>query len=212
MGEHLNGSSGTPGVSRRDLLKRSAVVGGALVWATPVVQSIGGSAMAGTSPGSLPSGTGGGTGCISFIGFVIDCSGTYYGYKVENAFCNDGSQNLVPYTDTTKIGGPSGDKCDSYWQTLTANLTLASDTSLSHVTVDMSSNTISAASGCTFYGWVLHDGGCSSFTGSGPNGKYTSCYSSVPGGTTVDACGVAVGSTSSGSATFNKPCDSCTAP
>lgn len=34
------------GVTRRDLVKRGAVVGGALLWATPIVQSIGPSALA----------------------------------------------------------------------------------------------------------------------------------------------------------------------
>jgi hypothetical protein len=33
------------GISRRDLLRRGAVVGGTLLWATPVIQSIGGRAM-----------------------------------------------------------------------------------------------------------------------------------------------------------------------
>jgi hypothetical protein len=41
------------GVNRRDLIRRGAVVGGTLLWATPVVQSIGSKAMAQTrrSPG-----------------------------------------------------------------------------------------------------------------------------------------------------------------
>jgi hypothetical protein len=33
------------GISRRDLLRRGAVVGGTLLWATPVIQSIGGRAL-----------------------------------------------------------------------------------------------------------------------------------------------------------------------
>jgi hypothetical protein len=36
----LEQEGSTTNVSRRDMLKRSAVVGGALVWATPVVQSM----------------------------------------------------------------------------------------------------------------------------------------------------------------------------
>ena len=43
-------SAGTGGMDRRQLLKRSAVVGGALVWTTPVVQSIASPAFAQTSP------------------------------------------------------------------------------------------------------------------------------------------------------------------
>ena len=42
------------GLNRRDLIRRGAVVGGTLLWATPVVQSIGPKAMAQTkkSPGN----------------------------------------------------------------------------------------------------------------------------------------------------------------
>lgn len=47
----------TTGFDRRTLLKRGAVVGGALVWATPVVQSLSGTAMASVGPGSLPGGS-----------------------------------------------------------------------------------------------------------------------------------------------------------
>lgn len=38
----------TTGLDRRQLIKRSAVVGGALVWATPVVQSVAAPAFAAT--------------------------------------------------------------------------------------------------------------------------------------------------------------------
>ena len=38
------------GLSRRSLIKRGAAVGGALVWTTPVVQSLGSTAYAATSP------------------------------------------------------------------------------------------------------------------------------------------------------------------
>jgi hypothetical protein len=41
----------TPGVDRRTLIKRSAALGGALVWTAPAVQSLGGVAWADT-PGS----------------------------------------------------------------------------------------------------------------------------------------------------------------
>ena len=38
----------TPGLSRRSVIKRGAAVGGAVLWAAPVVQSIGGTAWAAT--------------------------------------------------------------------------------------------------------------------------------------------------------------------
>jgi hypothetical protein len=40
------------GISRRDLLKRGAVVGGTLVWAAPVIQSLAPSALAGERNGT----------------------------------------------------------------------------------------------------------------------------------------------------------------
>ena len=43
-------NEGVGGLDRRTMLKRSAVVGGALVWTTPVVQSLASPAFAATSP------------------------------------------------------------------------------------------------------------------------------------------------------------------
>jgi hypothetical protein len=38
----------TPGLSRRDVIRRSAIIGGSLVWATPAIQSLTTPAFAGT--------------------------------------------------------------------------------------------------------------------------------------------------------------------
>lgn len=50
MSDDITTDEGTAGLDRRSLIKRSAVVGGALVWTTPVVQSIARPAFADTSP------------------------------------------------------------------------------------------------------------------------------------------------------------------
>lgn len=50
MLEHEESPAGDGGLDRRTLLKRSAVVGGAAVWATPVVQSLARPAFAAGSP------------------------------------------------------------------------------------------------------------------------------------------------------------------
>ena len=60
------------GLDRRSLLKRGAVVGGALVWTTPVVQSIASPAFAQTSPGPGPQGCPGAT---TLAGFKVDGGG-----------------------------------------------------------------------------------------------------------------------------------------
>ena len=62
VGEEVN-----QGITRRDLLRRGAVLGGAVVWATPVVQTLGmGRAFAQSA--SPPPGP-----AISYIAMVISC-------------------------------------------------------------------------------------------------------------------------------------------
>ena len=58
------------GITRRDLLRKGAVLGGAVVWTTPVVQTLGmGRAFASTaSPVDGPD--------VSYIALVLSCGGT----------------------------------------------------------------------------------------------------------------------------------------
>jgi hypothetical protein len=63
------------GLSRRRFVKRAALVGGTLVWATPVVQSIGSPAMAaGTKPND-----------ISYLALLISRAGQWYRMKWETS-------------------------------------------------------------------------------------------------------------------------------
>lgn len=63
------GEETSQGITRRDLLRRGAVLGGAVVWTTPVVQTLGmGRAFAQTA-----SPTGGKD--ISYIGISVSCPG-----------------------------------------------------------------------------------------------------------------------------------------
>ncbi len=68
------------GISRRDLLKKGAALGGAVVWATPVVQTLGmGRAYASTAS---PPPDGGKD--ISYIGInVVDCEGEVNDFFVK---------------------------------------------------------------------------------------------------------------------------------
>jgi hypothetical protein len=69
------------GMNRRDVLKRGAMVGGALVWTVPVVQSIAGPALAaqGSEAPELCAFTlivsvdGGTTGCVRVTGATQEC-------------------------------------------------------------------------------------------------------------------------------------------
>ena len=64
------------GITRRDLLKRGAALGGAVVWATPVVQTLGmGRAFAQTASPCSPA--------ISFIAMCVTCNGEQFVIKWE---------------------------------------------------------------------------------------------------------------------------------
>ncbi len=59
-------SSPNQGITRRDLLKKGAVLGGAVVWVTPIVQSVGmGRAFAQTTSPCMPP--------ISYIAMNVSC-------------------------------------------------------------------------------------------------------------------------------------------
>ncbi len=76
MGEEVS-----QGITRRDLLRRGAVLGGAVVWTTPVVQTLGmGRAFAqAASPVQEPC-----TPEVSFIAMCVTCDGEDYLIKWEN--------------------------------------------------------------------------------------------------------------------------------
>lgn len=81
------------GISRRDVLKRGAVVGGTLVWAAPAVQTISRAALAQDGTGTpQPNG-----GAISYVAMVLNCAGGLFKVKYETG---DGDPN-----DATVGGG-----------------------------------------------------------------------------------------------------------
>lgn len=73
-----NESARGSGISRREALRRGAIVGGAVVWASPVVQTIGmHKAYAQTTPAVTD---------ISFIALLLQCGTTTYRIKWETDF------------------------------------------------------------------------------------------------------------------------------
>lgn len=89
-------------LTRRELLKRGAAVGGTLVWATPVVQSLG------ARPAWAVYGQD-----ISFICLNLLCNGAGVFVKVE---CNEsgmcsiesGAEKCNPHCDFEPVGGSGG--------------------------------------------------------------------------------------------------------
>jgi hypothetical protein len=109
--EERDAWSGNLGLTRRRFVKRAALVGGTLVWATPVVQSIGSPAMAaGTRPND-----------ISYLAVLISCAGKWYRMKWETTtlgtlsletgsrFSLPGTtKTLMPATGTVQNGAAPG--------------------------------------------------------------------------------------------------------
>ena len=78
MTDELEPVSGKSGISRREALRRGAIAGGAIVWASPVVQTIGmRKAYAQTTPAVTD---------ISFIALLLECGSTTYRIKWETDF------------------------------------------------------------------------------------------------------------------------------
>ena len=94
------------GITRRDLLRRGAVLGGAVMWTTPVVQTLGmGRAFAQTA-----SPTGGKD--ISYIGINVNCNGESYFLKWEDGGWEDspGAAPECADKDDLPPGANGGDK------------------------------------------------------------------------------------------------------
>lgn len=83
------------GISRRNLMKRGAVVGGGLVWATPVVQTVNRRAMAQADGTPPPDGRIEG-GAISFVALVLDCPDGYARVKYNVDEDDAGSWETQP--------------------------------------------------------------------------------------------------------------------
>lgn len=155
------------GISRRDLLKRGAVVGGTLVWAAPVVQTISRSALAQTDGTPPPEEPPGGQE-ISYLAFVLHNAGsTRYKFEDTNGSCvlEEGGENKPCehiLTDAQK----------AEWDGA------APDDSTSRVTVDCSDDevwTITPADGYGVLFAVVKSGAdnpCSLFDNNGAAGGY----------------------------------------
>jgi hypothetical protein len=92
------------GITRRDLLKRGAALGGAVVWATPVVQTLG----MGRAFAQVPSPTGKD---ISYLVVNWDCPEGNVGYaKWENGWKPGSTPNCsgLLYPGSTEVIPPPG--------------------------------------------------------------------------------------------------------
>lgn len=171
------------GMDRRSLLKRAGLVTGALVWTTPVVQSIAGPAFAGTPHEDPP-----GNGEPSYVFVFVKCdSGNNYSIKFERV----GETSDYVRTCGAGLGQLSGDAArDSYclsgfnaqYNKLSGYSSACGDITGAG---DGTQLVVSVPAGCQIVGWFLHDGTCNGDVTSG-NGK---CRYPEDPNTTTDPVG-----------------------
>lgn len=146
--------SNGPRPGRRDVIKRGALVGGAVLWTTPIVQSIGGTALAtGGSP------NGGGNGAPSYVFVWFKCDGEYhvvkYGQDGGVDECNASIQHL---------SNDGSDAVEAKFAAIYASYGPYTADCPEGVTSGLSSDgdlLVSLGdSGCTVVNWFLHDGSC----------------------------------------------------
>jgi len=157
MTDEIDSTEGQ-GLDRRQMLKRTALVGGTLVWATPVVQSIGGTAFA-TETGS-PGGGGGGAQALSEVTFAIKCGDTYAWGKYLN-----GGTGAPAECDTDlnipESNGANPDLTCEAAEDKIDGLIPAGATKGTCVTGSVDANgtlCLTVPAGCTLVGWTVHDG------------------------------------------------------
>ncbi len=149
------------GLNRRDMLRRSALVGGALIWTAPAVQTLAAPAFAAgsTTPGDQCDGH---SGSISYVVALIKCGNSYYLVKYsatgegamacgdsvsvssDDNFCTTGLNALKTKAGTALLGtcppGVSGGTNCSTTNQLACDLEIVLPV------------------GCSLEGYVLHDG------------------------------------------------------
>jgi hypothetical protein len=157
MTDDLAASEERGGLTRRSMLQRSAVVGGTLVWAAPIVQSVGPAAFA----------TVGSPGLISYVDVLIKCgtgsSAKYY------AVTFDGSQNYKLLCKATISQDDA--RCQTYWSAIVAGKTVQTGCPPAGSITGQNVNgnlVVTVASTCSLQSWMVHDGGCQgTFPGQG---------------------------------------------
>jgi hypothetical protein len=153
----------TTGMDRRQLLRRGALVGGAVVWATPVVQSLSPAAYAAGSPFDD-----GGNGAPSWVMVWFKCGDSYHLVK----YGQNASASCVTNTDTASNDVNKPDAVDAkaalaaifakygpYDASCPAGV-VASISADSDLLLNLSN------SDCEIVDWFLHDGSCKDDEGS----------------------------------------------
>lgn len=160
------------GINRRDVLKRGAVVGGALVWAAPAVQTLAGPALAATGTPPPDDEVEGG---LSFVRMIIKCDDqcVLVNYEVDDDLQGGAFEASPSFGNNHCTVSSTQAGCD----------TIVEDDGSGHGIASVSHSggcvTFTLAAGCQ-----LIDG--KSFTG--PPASPSSCLPVAANGSTITVC------------------------
>lgn len=151
------------GLSRRDMLRRSALVGGTVVWMAPAVQTLAAPAFAaGSTAEENP------PGAISYVIVFFACGSTYYRVKYSEAT----SGYTAACGEGASVGNVSNDEAGfgagKYNDIVTAlgNPTFATGCPDATFSAQADGDLqIDLGGDCSIVGWLLHDGSCQAVAG-----------------------------------------------
>ncbi len=193
--EHDENASDS-GPSRREILRRSALVGGTVVWMAPAVQTLAAPAFAGV--GSEAPGNGDFESSYSEILVLVECNNVLYRVKFEPN--NAGSVGNLPAAECGSTFNFGGCKSDDFFRNDVG--VSAGCSSVSAVINADGSVVVSAGAGCTINAYATHKGKCCTYNRAA--GTAASQNAIAPGLYNASGAytGVTVGAASS-SATFS---------
>ena len=152
-GSHSEGQ----GLSRRDMLRRSALVGGTVVWMAPAVQTIAVPAFANGSPAQeCPPGA-----ALSEITALLQCGGLYFWVKYNPQTNGGAPTECGPDINVAESNGRNKDlTCDAAEQAI-KNLIIReglTEQSSGGPSATVSDGALCLPVGCTVLAWTVHDG------------------------------------------------------
>lgn len=166
------------GMRRRSVLKRSALIGGTVVWTTPLVQSIAAPALAETGSPIADCAD------ISYVIVLFQCDGKYYAWKFE------GEEGYDPVYVTFVNGQGKVDTNEEAFERMFTNIGLSGSGVLEQTEPDpvpftYSGNAsgdlivnVTPGSSCLVISFTVHDGQA----GDGPDNNYTYLDPNPPAG------------------------------
>lgn len=154
----------TSGLSRRDILRRSALVGGALVWAAPTVQALSApafGAVVSTPPGDKPCESGD---PLSVVVALLQCGTDVFlvKYSPQSSTPGEpdecGSGATLPQTNGANVDNTCTAAMAAINDYIDDHGLVLSENDCPSAVVNVEHGSLCIGNGCTVLAWGVHDG------------------------------------------------------